>query len=198
MNGCIRRTYKSTKETEKDYYQTNPYMIEALKEWLIEEGLVEEELTVVDPCCGEKVIGKGLIDIFPNIVQFDKFAENCYREDFMEYNPKYKVDIIVFNPPYSNKYNFINKAMEISDKVFCLLPLNVSNYNMFHREFEDIPEFVGKILMAPKMFLDQTTDFRTGGTSQYAWYMWSKNNSTNYSLTWYKDLVKIKEEMENK
>ena len=90
--------------------------------------------------------------------------------------------------------------MEIADYVFSLLPLNVSNYNMFSREFEDIEEFVGKVQMSPKMFLDQTTDFKAGGTAQYCWYIWSKNTSENlnYSKTWYKDLRVIKEREENK
>jgi hypothetical protein len=193
-----RRIHKTTKETDKDFYQTNPYMVLALKEWLIENGF-SNEVTILDPCCGQKVIGDGLRDTFPNIIEIDKFPEEGESIDFMDYEPDRKVDIVIMNSPYSNKYNFINRAMEMADHVFSLLPLNVSNYNMFHREFEDIHEFVGKLQMAPKMFLDQTTDFRPGGTAQYCFYYWKKDkHTTDYSKTWYKDLIKIKEREENK
>jgi len=192
-----RRIHKPTKETEKDFYQTNPYMVLALKEWLIENKFASD-LTFLDPCCGDRVIGNGLRDFYSNIVEIDKFPDEGVEIDFMEYTPNRKVDVIVENVPYSNKYNFINRSIEMADHVFSLLPLNVSNYNMFHREFEAIPEFVGKLQLAPKMFLDQTTDFRPGGTAQYCFYYWSKLNNTNYSKTWYKDLVKIKEREENK
>ena len=194
---ALHRIHKATKETIKDFYQTNPYMVIALKEWLIENEF-KSYSHILDPCCGERVIGNGLRDYFPNITEIDKFADGCRNIDFMEYESKTNIDIIVENVPYSNKYNFINKSIELADYVFSLLPLNISNYNMFFKEYENIPEFIGKIQMSPKMFLDQTTDFKAGGTAQYCWYVWSKLNDTPDSKTWYKDLRVIKEREENK
>lgn len=192
----IRRTYKSAKETEKDYYQTNPYMVLALKEWMLENGF-NPNSKILDPCCGEGVIANTLNKYFYDVTFYDKFHKIPeYRRDFL--NEVNHPDIIVMNPPYSNKYTFIELAMGLADYVFCLLPLNVSNYNMFHRDFEDIPEFVGKIQMTPKMFLDQTTDFKPGGTAAYTWYVWSNKENSSYSKTWYKDLIKIKERYNDK
>ena len=188
----IRRTHKPSKETEKDFYQTHPLMVVALKEWLIDNDF-SKDMTILDPCCGEKVIGNELRAYFNNIIEIDKFPKEGEGIDFMQYIPDRKIDICISNVPYSNKYNFINKQMEIANYVFSLFPLNISNYNMFHREFEDMPEFVGKLQMAPKMFLSQTTEFNASGTAQYCWYMWDKNNNTDFSKTWYKDLRVIKE-----
>ena len=191
----IRRTYKDRKETEKDYYQTNPYMVMALREWMGEADF-PQHVSIIDPCCGNKVIGDNLRPYYSNIDEFDKFSDNMEPTDFLTHDFKKHYDITIANPPYSSKYNFIKKALEVSTEVFILLPLNTSNYNLFHRDFEDIPEFVGKLQMAPKMFLDQTTDWNPGGTAQYCWYYWSNKSNTNHSKVWYKDLKVIKERLE--
>lgn len=180
----MRRIKKSDLKNKKDFYQTNPYMVKALRFWLTENGF-NENLSFLDPCTGKGVICRGLYEKFVNIKKFDKFMGNI-RINFLTHTKKY--DVVVMNPPYSAKYKFIDHARKHSNIVICLLPLNISNYNMFHRQYEDIPEFVGKIQMAPKMFLDETTTFKAGGTAQYCWYIWDKNNNTDYSKTWYYDL----------
>ena len=54
------------------------------------ENAFSNELTILDPCCGNKVIGDGLRDTFPNIIEIDKFAEGCDNIDFMDYEPDRK------------------------------------------------------------------------------------------------------------
>lgn len=202
MKSIIRKP-KSKMECVRDFYQTNPLMVKVLADWLKKRDIynISSEkkhklfslsrfkiLKVLDPCCGYGVIQNGLIDVFGKfnpIRGFDKYFGDV-KADFLTHNKKY--DLIVMNPPYSSKYKFMLHAMEISKVVIVLLPLNISNYNMFHREYEDIPEFVGKIKMAPKMFLDESTDFHAGGNSQYCWYIWDKDNKTDFSKTWYADL----------
>jgi hypothetical protein len=180
----IVRIKKTSKQKEKDFYQTNPLMVKSLVTWF-ENYDISEKLNILDPCSGKGVIVRGLYSHFLKVNYLDKFEGNK-KGNFLNHNKKY--DIIIMNPPYSNKYKFIDHARDIANTVVCLLPLNISNYNMFHREYEDIPEFLGKIQMAPKMFLDETTDFKAGGNSQYCWYIWNKNNDTDYSKTWYSDL----------
>lgn len=180
----IRRTKKTAKRNEKDFYQTNPLMVKVLLNWMNNTPL---KSSILDPCCGKGVISEGLKTRFKNVTAFDKF-EGETKIDFLEMNTNF--DVIVMNPPYSDKYRFIDHARKLAESVFCLLPLNISNYNMFHREYEDIPEFLGKIVMAPKMFLNETTEFRAGGTASYAWYYWERENNTDYSKNWYDDLRK--------
>ena len=183
MKSIVRRS-KTTKNKKADFYQTNPFMSKILIDWL-KENKFDPSLKVVDPCCGKHSITNELNKYFGAVSYFDKF-QGDNKLDYLE--EIISTNIIVMNPPYSAKYAFIDKARQDADYVFCLLPLNISNYNMFHREYEDIPNFVGKIQMAPKMFLDETLDFKAGGNSQYCWYIWHGKNNTNYSTTWYYDL----------
>lgn len=192
MKSIVRKV-KSDIENKKDFYQTNPYMMEALLNWFKEQKY-DRSLKVLDPCCGEGVISEALKKYFYNVKSYDKYTGSLKKDFLTELN---SYDLIVFNPPYSAKYDFINHARNIATEVLCLLPLNISNYNMFHRDYEDVTQFVGKLQMAPKMFLDETRDYRPGGNSQYCWYQWNKNNATNYSLTWYDDLLKYKNKSEN-
>lgn len=180
----IRRTEKSEIEKDKDFYQTHPTMVKALISWLNNSS---PELRVLDPCCGKGVIYKELETLFRNVTHFDKYLGDN-KLDFLEHKENY--DLIIMNPPYSNKnvYRFIDHARKLASSVFCLLPINQSNYNMFHNDYEDIPEFVGKIKMTPKMFLHEGIEFKTGGTASYAWYYWNKDNNTDYSKTWYYNL----------
>ena len=158
----IRRTEKTALKKKKDFYQTNPLMVTSLINYL-KQNKFRRSLKVLDPCEGQGVISKGLNTYFKKVSASDLYNDD--NIDFLETEEKY--NIIVMNPPYSAKYKFIDHARKHARYVFCLLPLNVSNYNMFHRQYEDIPEFVGKLQMAPKMFLDETIDFKPGGTTQY-------------------------------
>jgi len=192
---AIRRIRKSKESNEKDFYQTYPGCTHALIEVLEPIGMTRG-LEALDPCCGRRAITNVLETYFTDIDAFDKF-EGDNNQDFLEYEKE--KDIIIMNPPYSRKYEFIDHAMDISRIVICLLPLNISNYNMFHAEYENVPEFVGKVLMTPKIFLHDGTEMKSGGTSAYAWYIWKKDNKTDTSLTWYKDLreIKARQELEN-
>jgi hypothetical protein len=183
---AIRRTEKTLEEDEKDFYQTNPYMVQALYPHIRHlQGRL-----IVDPCCGEGVIVNGLRDAGHLAIGFDKFLGDN-RIDYLNWVPD-SSHIIVMNPPYSSKYLFMDKAIREADEVYCLLPLNISNYNMMFKKYEDIPEFIGKIQMSPKMILHKGIEFHAGGTSQYCWYIWKKYNNTKYSYTWYEDLRKLK------
>lgn len=182
----IRRIKKSKKENEKDFYQTHPTMVKVLKDWLLNTGIYADS-KFLDPCCGNGVIYKNLIDTFYNMTYFDKYMGHK-RGNFQLHKKYYNVTVM--NPPYSDKriYKFIDHARKHSDVVICLLPLNVSNYNLFHENYQNTPEFVGKIVMTPKMFLGKTTEFKPGGTASYAWYIWDHKNYTNSSKEWYYNL----------
>ena len=181
----IRRTNPGT---ERDYYQTHPSMVECLAQWMLERGYDSNEV-YCDPCCGNGVIRDGLKKHLKNIVGFDKYVGE-QRIDYLKHDKYY--DIIVMNPPYSGKrvYSFLNHAIANAGMVFCLLPLNIANYNVFHKKYMARPDFLGKILMTPKLFLSETTEFKPGGTASYCWFIWRPGigMETGYSAEWYRDL----------
>ena len=43
-------------------------------------------------------------------------------------------ELIIMNPPYSKKDEFIEHALELAGNVFVILPLQVSNYISFTEE----------------------------------------------------------------
>lgn len=176
---------KTTKEENKDFYQTHPTMVRVLVTWL-KERQVSEHLRILDPCCGKGKIWKNLLDYFYNINYIDRFLGRRKRSFYL-HNKKY--DMIIMNPPYSKqKYRFIKKAWFQARYTLALLPYNTSNYNMFHNEFMDTPWFLGKIVMTPKVMLHEGDDLKYGGTTAYAWYIWDTEATTNTSLEWYYNL----------
>lgn len=188
MLKSIVRKVKSDIANKKDFYQTNPYMVAVLVDWCKEQNF-PRDWRVLDPCCGEGVISEGLKEYFYNVEAYDKYTgEN--KKDFLE--EKREFDLIVHNTPFSAKYEFIQHSWKLAQHVITLLPLNWNNYNCAHRDYLDRLDFVGMIQMAPKMFLDETTDFKSGGNSQYDWLYWNRENNTRTSLTWYYDLLKYK------
>ena len=193
MKSIIRKE-KSTLENKKDFYQTNPYMVKSLVNWLKKNNFPAGS-KVLDPCCGQGVISEGLKDFFFDVTAYDKYTGEASK-DFLDETEHF--DMIVCNPPYSDKYNFIKHSRKLAKHVFVLLPLNLSNYNMVTREYEDIPEFVGRLQMVPKMFLDETTDWKPGGNSQYCWYYWKQEHNTDFAKTWYDDLLVYKLEDDKK
>lgn len=167
------RTIRKPKTKElkaKDFYQTNPAMVQALidKDFYLKV----RQHKILDPCCGKNVIGNVLRkNGFKHINEID--IEQGV--DFLAYYKSH--DVIIMNPPYSNKYAFIDHALEIARYVYVLLPLDVSNYNLFHREYLNTEKYKGRILMTPKMILHDGIEPKFGGNSSYAWYHFSNDNT---------------------
>lgn len=187
MKGFQRKA-ATPKQKKKDFFQTNPKMAKALREWLEDNG-VSEHSSICEPACGYKVITNELSNFFYNIFAYDLHFGRRKRNFFL-HNKTY--DIIVMNMPYSDKYNFIDKARKKATTVICLMLLHVSSYNDFVENYEDIPEFVGQIKMTPKMVLSESVEDKRGGTAMYAWYIWDKRNNTPYYKTWIKNLFKLR------
>jgi len=184
----IRRLKKSSVAEKMDFYQTHYTMVLALKHFMLNILGISEHSSCLDPCAGKGAIWKNLIDTFYNISYFDRFLMRRCRSFYL-HSKAY--DCIIMNPPYKKqKYKFIKKARKQATWVFALLPYNVANYNDFHREYMDIPEFVGKLVMTPKMFLTEDGSFLPGGTNSYVWFIWKQGHSTIGSQEWYDDLRK--------
>lgn len=184
---CIRRQQRD----KKDFYQTPVVAVEAL--WLTTLKSFPKESIILDPCKGGGVIGGVLREAgFENIREIEKYPVDVTESpvDFLEYDRP--VDIIVGNPPYSQKYKFIDHALTLADYVFFIFPVAMISYNNFHTEYLNRPEYIGRVLLTPKFFMDENDRGRSikrGGSGAYAWFCWSKRGrDSNGSMETYYNL----------
>lgn len=165
-DGMSRRGNKS------DYYLTPPMCIHAL----LENHAIDKNARILDPCCGAGIIGSVLRDHgYHNIVEEDILSGN----DFLKKNYDDCFDLVISNPPYSLKNQFIKKGLLEAKEVIYILPANVINYNEFQENFLDVPWYKGRYLMRPKFFMADNYNNnlpRRGGISSYAWFIWDTNN----------------------
>lgn len=198
--GIADSSSRKQKTDGKDFYQTPYLATEALVRSY--SYIHEDNISILDPCCGKEAIGKVLRDHKLQFDSFDKYPAyaTIIEKDFLTINDSY--DIIIANPPYHLKNEFIEHAISLANEVFMILPTNVINYNHFHRNFLNRKEYRGRLLLTPKFFMNQEINedysLKRGGISSYAWFHWSKNKTTkNHSYEIYYDLDVLKKELKN-
>lgn len=189
------------KENNKDFYQT-PYL--ATEALLKSYSFIHEAKTILDPCEGAGAITKILKKYDINYKGIDKYPqlESTQEIDFLRSEMRQHIDVIISNPPYSLKNEFIDDALNSAEEVFFILPMQVVNYNYFHRNYLNRKEYRGRLLMTPKFFMTQDVNedysLVKGGVSAYAWFHWSKNKTIeNHSYETYIDLDILKKKLEN-
>ncbi len=176
----------AAKTSKTDLYRTPYECIECLRQFLNPI----KNISILDPCDGDGRIRNALRSQTRSVVGFDLYPNHGVSVDFLKHNKHY--NLIVGNPPFSLKNEFIRHSIEYSNYTIFLLPVSVVSYNIFHREFLNRPEYVGRILMTPKLFLNEGGTWKPGGTDSYAWFIWSKHNNTKESWERYFDLRKIR------
>lgn len=184
---------KSSEVKEKEFYQTPIKAVEILYHHLEEKFYIENRL-FLDPCCGKKAIAGVFEKKGHNVEKFDKFPEDGIKQqDFLTYEPFAKYDFTIMNPPFKKKKEFILKALSLSDDVFCFLPLQVGNFIDITEKFLDTPIFKGKIVIYPKMILNETQDYKQGGMTAYAWFHFTNDSAgTLEKYEYYYDMRKFK------
>lgn len=115
------------KESKQDYYITPDWCIQALLNHPKMAVEFEKFQVIYDPCCGEnKVFEKFMKKYYPQceVTSRDKFnnvGTNSY--DFTISNERLtptEFDLIITNPPFSLKYQFLQICFKLG-KPFCLL-----------------------------------------------------------------------------
>jgi hypothetical protein len=158
----------------RDFYQTPDICVHALAGYLP----ADKDVSIWDPCAGQLVIPRVLKkNGFHNVRYTDLYSGPEFRRvDFMDITAV-PYDIIIMNPPYGKKKEFILHALELVDTVYCLLSMQVVNFNDFSREILGLPEYRGRIKMVPKFFMTEESQPgipKLGGNAQYAWFIFSK------------------------
>lgn len=134
------RWNNSTGRLPKDQFYTPQ---EAIKPIL---SFIEQfkDKVVFEPCAGEGHIAKFLeSNGFQNVIQRDLYTLPEHH-DYLDNNiPTPDYDLLITNPPFCSKYEFLIKAYASTKPFAFLLPLDtlftLSGYNIF----KDHPVFVG-------------------------------------------------------
>ena len=169
---------QSRRGNKSDFYITPRPLIRALVNNLALDGR-----SILDPCCGTGEIG--------NILEANRYEyeEGDISSGYDFYKETRNFDVIICNPPYSHKNTFLEKSFTVARDVYAILPINVCNYNDFHKHFLDREGFCSKTVLTPKCFMaqDATEHPKRGGISAYAWFHWSDTWGRDYSIEYYDD-----------
>lgn len=140
----------------------------------------------LDPCEGDGRIRNSLRARGRSVTGFDLDPDCGTPVDFLDYHKPH--DCVCGNPPFSLKKEFIDHSMGLSRYTVFLLPMSAVSYNEIHSHYLDIPEFLGKFVMTPKMIMDDTGRFKPGGVYSYAWFFWDTKCRTRGSWEYYIDI----------
>lgn len=145
-----------------DACQTPPYAIDPLLPYL------DEGWTIWEPACGEGLLVEALYDSsFKTVVGTDLLT----GRNFFDYEPD-NWDCLVTNPPYSIKYDWLERCYSLGKPFALLLPvetLGAKTAQVFFRENG-----------LEVIFLDQRINFKMpnigwdGSAAQFpvAWFTW--------------------------
>jgi len=186
----LSQAHAAVKKSNTDLYRTPMPMIVPL----VSELQKTRRKTILDPCEGDGRIREALSRIHRSntVTGIDLYYDEWDGIDFLTYHVPH--DIIAGNPPFSLKNDFIDHALGLARDVIFLLSMNTVSYNEFHRRFLDIPEYRGRILMTPKVIMNEQGTFKRGGTAAYAWFFWRNGNRTKDSWERYVDVSQLHKE----
>ena len=160
---------------KSDFYET-PY---SLTRMLLEkEKLVG---SILEPACGSGAIVRILKEEYNNITYYDK------EVDFLKETRHF--DTIVTNPPFSLAYEFIQKAKQVSDVFYFLLPLNYlhgkKRYDNIYLDKDFRLETIYVFTRYPLLGEPLREDGKHNtGMMVYAWYKFNKNYKEEPIIRW--------------
>jgi len=115
-----------------------------------------KDLTVFDPCCGNKAFGHVLMaNGFSQIIERDLFTQDEKFDYLTAEDPNYS--LLITNPPFQNKVKFIKKAYESGKPFILLLPFECLTYKEAKKLFKEYGVKV-VVLHDDPVFLHQGKD----------------------------------------
>ena len=153
-----------------DECQTPPYALEPLmihiKEWR----------TLIWECAaGKRVLEKSILyDWGLNVLSTD-INDPVGHGDFFEIEPENKNYIIVTNPPYSIKYEWLERCYELGKPFALLMPVEMLGTAKGQRLFDKYG--IEVIFMSPRVDFYMPNKGYEGGGAQFptAWFTWKLN-----------------------
>lgn len=180
---------------ESDFYPTPKYLVERL---LIHDAFVENlqtsyeyarlhnrcEINVLEPACGNGAISSVLKKRlkFANIIEHDIRTDGV---DFLSYEPKEKIDLIITNPPFSLFDDFVQKAKKIAPVVVFIGKLNF--FGAYNRHMNDVWHDLRNVLIFNRQ-VDYRTEERDDGKFYCGnlvtgWFIWNVRYQKEYFMT---------------
>ena len=120
-----------------DQYFTPPESVVPLFN-LIDKGTYK---TVFEPCCGKNHIVKLLEEHGFEVIARDKFTMEISHDYLIEEDPEY--DVLITNPPFASKYEFLEKAYQTKKPFAMLLPFDTLTSKRGHDIFQKYGVAVG-------------------------------------------------------
>jgi hypothetical protein len=163
---------------EKDQYFTPLWCLDSLIDAGIPPLPFDSSLPWLEPCAGSGTIIKAFDMVDWHAVELDeKYRQDLDTidnvqtvscpQDFLTKDFKQRYAAVLTNPPYTLSFDFVQKAMSLSDTVIMLLRLNwlgsIDRYDFLKAATPDV-----HILTPRPSFVYGTTD-----STEYAWYVWS-------------------------
>lgn len=152
----------TTQSKGYDRCQTPPYAIQPLIPHL------PHHITVWEPAAGEGYLANAIRPYVENVIATDILTE----QNFFEYEPE-DYDVIITNPPYSIKYQWLERCIDLciyQNKAFALLvPLETLGAARAQKLLKKINTKV--------ILMDKRTDFKIGG---HGW----ADSSAQFPVIW--------------
>lgn len=109
MNKPLYERQKQGRRSKSDNYQTPAYALEPLIPW------IPKEWTIWECACGDELLADELATLGFGTIRTDIIPRGYSfgPRDFLSYEPGNDYDVIVTNPPYSLKDEFIARCYEL-------------------------------------------------------------------------------------
>ena len=155
-------------------------------------GLIKENnWTVLEPCHGTGTITTFLQDNGVSVVARDKFTME-EKLDFFDYDIPEEIGIIVTNPPFSLKYEFVEKLVQWGKPFAVLLPIETLYTKKGFPIFQSFPYDL--------IIINGQCHFQFNGKSRHVdgcgWFLGNFPNASNkFSVIQLED-VKVEDDVE--
>ncbi|HBF7547393.1 TPA: hypothetical protein KOY69_001994 [Clostridioides difficile] len=174
-----------------DYYKTPiPKIKEFLNEFSKYENIFNSKIRILDPCAGgdntNPMSYPTAIQEFSNQeiaidtvdIRYDSRAN--LKQDYLEFQPEEKYDVIITNPPFNISLDIINKALnDVKEDGFVIMLLRL-NYlgGKIRQELwkNNMPKYIFVHNKRMSFTYDKKTD-----SIEYAHFVWQKGYNPNFS-----------------
>ncbi|MCC0783534.1 hypothetical protein IR152_10655 [Clostridioides sp. ES-S-0108-01] len=174
-----------------DYYRTPiPKIKEFLNEFSKYENILNLKIRILDPCAGGDNTNSMSYptaiqdflnqDILIDTIDIRDDSRANLKQDYLEFRPKEKYDVIITNPPFNLSLDIINKALnDVKEDGFVIMLLRL-NYLGGKVRQELWRNNMPKYIFVHNKRMSFTDDGKTDSI-EYAHFVWQKGYNPNFS-----------------